>query len=152
MFPITRRFCLLDHAEVDILRQMHLDGGAHYFVYGSPLFNCHQSKFFVVSNYFNLSSDDQHILHQTFSARCIRMVEHAILSMDLHSSVVIEVGFLFCRTASTCLLMIHTSCIISFHKLKFLPSNVWISTLVPNVEAIFVMINEIFLLTLFFFF
>ena len=66
MFPITRRFCLLDHAEVDILRQMHLDGGAHYFVYGSPLFGCHQNWFFAMSNGFDMSSNDQHILHYLF--------------------------------------------------------------------------------------
>ena len=67
-----------------------------------------------------------------------------------HSSIVIETAFLLWRIASTCLLMINTSCIISFHKAKFLPSNFRISTLVPDVEAMFVW-GEILVDLVFFF-
>ena len=45
---------------------MHSYGGARYFVYGPPLFSCHRSRFFILSNCFDLSSDDQHILHHLF--------------------------------------------------------------------------------------
>ena len=59
--------------------------------------------------------------------------------VDLHSLVVIEVGFSMCRMALTFLLMINISYIISFHEAKFLPLNFWISTLVQNVEAMFLL-------------
>ena len=59
----------------------------------------------------------------TFSTGCIQMVERAISSSDLHSSADIEAGFLLYRMASTYLRIISTSCIISFHRAKFLPSN-----------------------------
>ena len=51
---------------------------------------------------------------------------------------------ILCRIDSTCYLIINTSSIISFHKAKFLPSNFRISTLVPDVEDMFLMRNEIF--------
>ena len=55
-----------------------------------------------------------------------------------HSSIVIETAFLLWRIASTCLLMINTFCIISIHRAKQFPSNFRISTLVPDVEAMFI--------------
>ena len=66
------------------------------------------------------------------------MIEHAILSMDFHSSVVIEACFSLWWIASTCLLMINTSYSISFRKAKFLQLNFRISTPVPDVVAMFV--------------
>ena len=47
--------------------------------------------------------------------------------------------------------MMNASCIISFHKAKFSPSNFWISTLVQDVEAISFFENEIFTKLVFFF-
>ena len=79
------------------------------------------------------------ILKQTFSGRCIRMVELAISSIDLHSSAVIEAGFSRCQMALTYLHMISTSCTISFHRAKFLSSNFPISQLGSNVEALVLM-------------
>ena len=68
-----------------------------------------------------------------------------ISSSDLHSLVDIVVGFSLCRIALTCLLMINTSYIISFHIAKVLPSNFWISTHVPDIEAILFFESEIYL-------
>ena len=52
--------------------------------------------------------------------------------------VVIEAWFLLWWIASTCLLMINTFCIISIHRAKQFPSNFRISTLVPDVEDMFI--------------
>ena len=78
------------------------------------------------------------VCHWTFSAKWIRMVDRVISSMDFHSSIVIKVGFLLWRITSTCLLIINTSCIISFHRAKFLPSNFLILIPVSDVEAMFI--------------
>ena len=78
------------------------------------------------------------ILEYMFSARRIRIVDRAISSMDFPFSIVIDAGFSLWPIASTYLLMISMSCIISFHKAKFLSSNFLILIPVLNVEAIFV--------------
>ena len=59
-------------------------------------------------------------------------------------SIAIEVDLVVCRIASIWSQMMSTSCIISFHKAKFLSSNFGISTLVSYVEAIFYEKWEIF--------
>ena len=57
----------IQHAhEIDVFSQMHSDGGVLYIVYVFPLPGYHRSRFFIVTNRFDLSSDDQHILHHLF--------------------------------------------------------------------------------------
>ena len=73
----------------------------------------------------------------TFSVRCIQVFNLAISSSECHSSCAIGTGVLLCHIASIWCRMINTSCIISFHRTKFLSSNFRISTLVSDAEAMF---------------
>ena len=64
------------------------------------------------------------------------MIDLAISSSDCHSTVGISVSLLLWRIASIWRRMINTSCIISFHREIFLPSNFRISTPLQDVQAI----------------
>ena len=116
------------------------------------------SFIFILNNCrMNMSLDEDNFFSDTacnFSHKeCQRLFGHVEVDVlsQMHSDsrpgylvhgtsffTVIEVGLVLCLIASTCRRMMTTSCIISFHKAKLLPSNFRISTFVPDFDAIFV--------------
>ena len=66
LLPQGKCRCLFGHVEVDVLNQMHLNGWLGYLFHGSSFFWSNWSQLGGMPYCFNLSLDDDNILHHLF--------------------------------------------------------------------------------------